>query len=140
LQRSAKRASLVAELPTDGIAGFYASLWVRVGNDGDAIWPGATTREAGRIALQARWRDATSGVVVRESPLEPLARDLAPGETMEAFIGTMMPPPGQYHLEVGLVQDGVGWFNDGSDDVAIVRGEAAIRAWSMPEAAPQPKP
>jgi hypothetical protein len=140
LQPSAKRASLVAELPAEGMAGFHALLWVRVGNDGDAIWPGATTREPGRIALQARWRDATSGVLVRESPLEPLARDLAPGETMEAFIGTMMPPPGQYHLEVGLVQDGVGWFNDGSDDVAIVRGESTIRLWSRPEPPAEPKP
>jgi len=137
LRPSAKRASLVAELPPEGIAGFHTTLWVRVGNDGDAIWPGATTREAGRVALQARWRDATSGVVVREATPEPLARDLAPGETMEAFIGTMLPPPGQYHVEVGLVQEGVGWFNDGSDDVAIVRGESTIRAWSPP-AVPKP--
>jgi hypothetical protein len=140
LPASARRASLVAELPTEGIAGLYASLWTRVGNESDVIWPGATTREPGRLALQARWRDATSGVVVHESPLEPLARDLAPGQTVEAFVGTMLPPPGQYHLEVGLLQEGVGWFNDGADDTAIVRGDATIRAWSRPEPPPAPIP
>lgn len=139
LAQTAKRASLVAELPSDGIAGLYTSLWARVGNDGDAIWPGATAREAGRVALKIRWRDASSGAVVRESQAEPLARDLAPGATVEAFVGTILPPPGRYQVELGLVQEGVGWFNDGSDDVAIVRGEATIRAWSPP-ATPTPPP
>jgi hypothetical protein len=132
LPKIVKRASLVAELPSDGIAGLYSSLWVRVGNNADVIWPGATSREPGRVALQVRWRDMASGNVVRESPVEPLARDLAPGETMEAFVGTLLPPPGSYSVELGLLQQGVGWFNDGSDDQGLVRGEATIRPWSGP--------
>ena len=132
LPRMVKRASLVAEPPAQGGAGLYSSLWVRVGNDADVVWPGATTREAGRVALQVRWRDAASGEVVRESTVEPLARDLGPGETLEAFVGTLMPPPGVYNVELGLLQQGVGWFNDGSDDQGLVRGEATIRALGGP--------
>jgi hypothetical protein len=139
LPRMVKQASLVAELPSAGGAGLYSSLWVRVGNDADVIWPGATTRQAGRVGLQVRWRDAASGAVVRESAIEPLARDLAPGETMEAFVGTLMPPPGTYTVELGLLQQGVGWFNDGSDDQGLVRGDATIRALGgPPPAAPAP--
>jgi hypothetical protein len=58
---------------------------------------------------------------------------------MEAFVGTVMPPPGTYTVELGLLQEGVGWFNDGADDQGLVRGEVTILgAANPPPAAPAP--
>lgn len=118
------------ELPAHG------HRWFAVGvtNDGTSAWPGFTARPRHRVELQARWRDATSGrVVLEESPV-PLARDLAPGETVRAQVNALAPGPGDYVLEIGLVQNDVGWFAD-RGGTGILRVPVRVRADASANAA-----
>jgi len=45
-----------------------------------------------------------------------------------------MPPPGIYALEIGVVQEGVGWFAEQAGGSGLVRG--AVRARPLEEVYP----
>ena len=70
--------------------------------------------------MTARWKDgllrfARNDELVprpKNLPCFRRARDLAPGETTRAQAGSWIPPPGDYDLELGVVQSGSGWFSD----------------------------
>ena len=93
-----------------------------------APWPGLTARARGRVVLQARWRDAAGAVALAGEP-GLLARDLAPGESVEARVGSMTPRPGSYTLEIGLLQDGVGWFAEQPGGTGLVTATVRARPW-----------
>ena len=122
------RGELRADLPDAVVAGLHGWFAVTVSNRGSAPWPGLTTRTRGRVALQARWRD-TAGALVLEGEPGLLARDLAPGESVEVRVGSMMPRPGSYTLEIGLVQDGVGWFAEQPGGARPVTATVRARPW-----------
>jgi hypothetical protein len=121
LSEGAALASLAGDLPDALIADRFVWFWLRVRNDGTASWPGTALREDGAVGLQARWLDARTGALVKQASWYPLARDLGPGENVRAQAGTWVPPPGEYVLEVGVVQPGVGWFADTGGRGAISR-------------------
>lgn len=110
LAEAAALASLAGDLPGALTADRFVWFWLRVRNDGDAPWPGLALREDGAVGLQVRWLDPQTGALVKQGSWYPLARDLAPGESVRAQAGSWVPPAGEYVLEVGVAQPGVGWF------------------------------
>src|SRR5439155_1417539 len=115
-------------LPDPVVSGLHGWFAVTVTNSGSAPWPGLTTHARGRVALQARWRDTTGAVVLEGEP-GLLARDLAPGESVEVPVGSMMPRPGSYTLEIGLSQDGIGWFAEQPGGARPVTAPVRARPW-----------
>ena len=80
--------------------------------------------------IQARWRDARTGRVVALDESTPLARDLRPGESVRAQVGLAAPKqPGDYVVEIGLVQQGSGWLGDAAGGTPfLTRGRIHVAA------------
>jgi hypothetical protein len=85
------------------------------------------------VGLQSRWRAPDTRAVVIEGPWLPLGEDLAPEETLHAQAALVVPQPGRYVLEVGLVQmtaDGTGqWFADQPGGRGLVARSVDAVAW-----------
>jgi hypothetical protein len=120
------RGRIRAELPREISHRAVALLPVRVTNASDVPWPGLTTRREGTVAVQARWRDAETGVIVRSGQPTRLATDLGPGEEVRLRVELVFPPPGEYTLELGLVQIGVGWFVEQPDGAGVLRAPVRV--------------
>jgi hypothetical protein len=123
------RGRVDARVAPQMAAGLLQSVEVEVANESSTPWPGQTSREEGRVALQVRWH--SPGAEVRYGDEIPLARDLAPGEKLDLTASVIPPRAGRYELEVGLVQLGRGWFSD-------LGGTGAVRA--PVETVPLPTP
>jgi hypothetical protein len=121
------RGRIRAELPREISHRAVALLPVRVTNASDVPWPGLTTRREGTVAVQARWRDAETGVIVRSGQPTRLATDLGPGEEVRLRVELVFPPPGEYTLELGLVQIGVGWFVEQPDGAGVLRTPVRVQ-------------
>jgi hypothetical protein len=51
-----------------------------------------------------------------------ISKDLAPGEETELPLGVTAPKdPGEYFLEIDVVQEGVAWFSDKGSPTAKTR-------------------
>jgi hypothetical protein len=127
LPATARRGRVTGRLPKNFAAGLHGWYWVEVTNHGDRPWPGLSARASGVVALQMRWRDAGTGATRYEDPPVPLARDLRPGERLRAQVESWIPPPGEYAIEVGLVQEGSGWFADLPGGTGILRRRVRTR-------------
>jgi len=95
-------------------AGERATALIRVQNDGQSVWPETTpTGHGGRIVLGNHWLGRDGRVVVRDDGRAPLPRALWPGDAVEIPI-VLTPPdaPGDYILELDLVQELLTWFGD----------------------------
>jgi hypothetical protein len=115
LPESDYRAALAVsgELP-QFTAGERATLTVRVQNAGRSVWPETTpTGHAGRIVLGNHWLAPDGRVLARDDGRAPLPRALWPGDAVEIPV-VLTPPdtPGQYVLELDLVQELLCWFGD----------------------------
>ena len=85
---------------------------VRIKNTGDTLWPGCE-RSAGKlqITLGSHWLNPNGQVAAREEGRRPLPADLAPGqETSLSFTVAAPPDPGNFVLEIDMLQEGVSWF------------------------------
>jgi hypothetical protein len=110
------RARISAAPPPVMKAGQRETIRVRVRHAGDAVWPAHGREEDGyfQVNLGNRWRDATGrtvedGAYVRSS----FPADVRPGEEIELPLVVNAPrAPGEYTLELDLVQEMVGWFGD----------------------------
>src|SRR5438132_708805 len=122
------RGELRPRLPHAVVSGLHGWFAVTVSNTGSAPWPGLTARARGRVVLQARWRGGAGAVALAGEP-GLLARDLAPGESVETRVGSMTPRPGSYTLEIGLLQDGVGWFAEQPGGTGLVTATVRARPW-----------
>jgi SAM-dependent methyltransferase len=93
------------ELP----AGATRSIRARVRNTGAGVWPG---REgAQRIFLGNHWLSPDGALLQLDDGRAPLERDVAPGEEIELDLRVTAPAaPGEYLLELDLVQEGISWF------------------------------
>ncbi len=111
LERPTGSLTLARPLPAPLAAGRLVWVWVDVRNRGRHTWPGLSARPEGTVGLSARWRDPATGRTVAESAWYPLGVDLAPGESVRAQVAVLVPAPGRYDLEVGLVQPGSGWLH-----------------------------
>ena len=106
-----------AEISVPGIPatvpkGESLQLSVLIKNAGDTLWPGCE-RSAGKfqINLGSHWLNANGEVASKEEGRSPLPADLAPGqETTVSFSVAAPAQPGDYLLELDMLQEGVSWF------------------------------
>jgi hypothetical protein len=115
------------------VAGMPGAAFVEVTNRSQAPWPGLSVWPADTVGLQSRWRDPETRAVVIEGPWLPLGEDLAPKQMLRAQAALVVPGPGRYVLEVGLVQmsaDGTGrWFADQPGGRGLVARSVVAVAW-----------
>jgi hypothetical protein len=107
------RAGLrVLEAPGRVRAKEKATLRVAVKNLGAEVWP-ARERGGGKfqVSLGNHWLDARGVVVTNDDGRAALLRDLGPGEETEIKLVINAPrQPGDYLIELDLLQEGVSWF------------------------------
>ena len=89
-----------------------ATFRVLVTNTSDSLWRG---RDRGgdrhQVNLGNHWLDSGGKVVVNDDGRAPLLRNVRPGEEVELAIVVNAPrTPGQYILELDMLQEGVSWF------------------------------
>jgi glycosyltransferase involved in cell wall biosynthesis len=78
------------------------------------------------VRLSYRWFDDRGDVVVESGVRSRLPFDVRPGETVEVFCRVIAPEKaGDYELLLTLVQEDVGWWDQGSGSAAIHRLVAA---------------
>ncbi|MFI5394415.1 MAG: hypothetical protein ACHQ9S_02680 [Candidatus Binatia bacterium] len=86
---------------------------ILVENRSERMWPGIVPPGAPGVRLVVRIRNSAQDIVWRNdaAPI-PLAADLAPGQTVRSPIWFSPPiSPGEYTLEIALVQEGIGSFD-----------------------------
>lgn len=98
-----------------------ATLLVRVKNVSTTRW---LARERGgsphQVSLGNHWLDPSGKTVINDDGRSALLRDLKPGESVELPLTVNAPAPGNYILEIDLLQEGVTWFGlAGSQTVKI---------------------
>jgi len=113
LPDSAFRAALRAiDAPARMGTSDQFKLRVVVRNEGDTTWH-ARERAGSPFQLSAgnHWLDASGAAATNDDGRGPLPHDLAPGEETEITFNVNAPPqPGDYVLEVDMLQEGVSWF------------------------------
>ena len=114
-QAKLPRDAVLAEItPVDGEleleAGTEAVVRARVQNVGASPWPALL---GGRpVHLGNHWRDTDGKLLQLDDGRAPLPHDVAPGEVVELELAVTAPvEPGDYLLELDLVQEGVAWFS-----------------------------
>jgi hypothetical protein len=107
------RAELRAvEVPARVAAKARVKIRVAVRNAGQAVW---LARERGlspfRLSAANHWLDAGGSPVTNDDGRGALPRDLRPGEEAEITFDVNAPRhPGDYLLEIDMLQEGVSWF------------------------------
>jgi 4-amino-4-deoxy-L-arabinose transferase-like glycosyltransferase len=113
LPDTALRADIrVIDAPARMNASGQTKLRVAVRNEGDAVWL-ARERAGSPFQLSAgnHWLDASGDTVTNDDGRGPLPHDLRPGDEAEISFTINAPPrPGNYLLEVDMLQEGVSWF------------------------------
>lgn len=107
------RAEIVLiDAPSSMHVGGRATLRVSVKNSGDSVWPGRAWRsDAFQVGIGNHWLDAEGREVTHDDGRAPLASDLRAGESREMELTINAPKePGEYTLEVDVLQEGVSWF------------------------------
>lgn len=116
-------------------AGQQIALKLRVANESRHAWPslaGASARH--QITLAARFRTARGELVESAEARSPLPHDVDAGATAEIFLRIALPPwPGEYQLELDLVQEDVAWFHERSGRTPL---RIPCRAAGVPGAEP----
>ena len=109
-----------ASLTLDGaipplVAGRVAPLRVRVRNDSPVRWPGEA-----QLRVGDHWRARDGRMLVLDDARTLIESAVDPGGECEVQLNVFAPAqPGEYELEVDLVQELVGWFAD--------RGSSTLR-------------
>jgi 4-amino-4-deoxy-L-arabinose transferase-like glycosyltransferase len=100
------------DAPSSMRAGERATLRVSVKNAGDSAWPGRAWRsDALQVGIGNHWLAAEEREVTHDDGRAPLASDLRVGESREMELTINAPKePGEYMLEVDVLQEGVSWF------------------------------
>ena len=117
LPASAFRASLtVLNAPDKLRPGQKETVRVKVKNLGDTPWPAHGRSNDGyfQVNLGNIWLDA-QGAKITDNPYirSGLPNDLKPGEEVEVPLQITAPAnPGDYILQIDLVQEMVAWFSD----------------------------
>lgn len=113
LPDDAMRAELnVSDLPTQLRAGQQVTIQVAVKNVSSSLWV-APERSGGdfRLAVGNHWLDQNGDSVVSDDGRGTLPNDVSPGGTTTVPLTINAPRrPGEYLLEVDMVQEGASWF------------------------------
>jgi hypothetical protein len=113
LPPSGFQAEIVAqEVPSRVFTKEKVTLRVVVKNTSNTTW---LARERGRspfqVSLGNHWLDSTGREVVHDDGRTGMPRDLQPGEQVELKLVVNAPKdPGEYLLELDMLQEGVSWF------------------------------
>ena len=102
--------------------GQTATIRVRVRNGGEVVWP-RRGQAGGRyqVRLGNHWLGAGGEVVRLEDGRGALPYNLEPGQEAEVRLEVTTPAaPGDYLLELDLVQEGVAWFGQRQSPTARV--------------------
>ena len=96
--------SRLALSPGRAIADRLTRVWATIENGSTATWPGLRPLAPGTAAVRLQWRSPGNDLLLREDPLVPLGRDLAPGESVRVRLDTMAPAtPGEYRLQAQVL-------------------------------------
>jgi 4-amino-4-deoxy-L-arabinose transferase-like glycosyltransferase len=111
-----------ANLPASLASGARATLDVLVRNVGTADWPAVGDAEGrGAVVLRGRWMRPDGSVVKDEDAAARIPFDMEPGDAAGLGLAVTAPSePGEYVLELDVVQEGVGRFG--------ARGSQTLRA------------
>lgn len=128
LPDQAFRASVeIIELSTNRRAGETVKLTARVRNMSGLTWPAPRSmHDIHPIRVGLRWRDP-EGNLICEGNRIALPSDLEPRQDATVVLSDVLPQvPGEYKIEVDLVQEAVTWFCDkaGTPCVETVTVEA----------------
>ena len=101
-------------LPTEMVANQTLSVEVTVRNVSPNTWPSkANPRGMNVVHLSYHWLDRKRQPVVYDGLRTQLPGDLKPGESVTLKVAIRSPDkPGEYVLQMTLVQEGVAWFSD----------------------------
>ncbi|MFZ5595893.1 MAG: methyltransferase domain-containing protein [Bacillota bacterium] len=92
-------------------SGSEALLSVKIKNISDAIWPHLNGERA--IRLGNHWLNEAGDVVINDDGRVPLPLSLRPGKEVNVLLPVMAPDvPGNYILELDMVQEAVAWFKN----------------------------
>lgn len=117
LPESAFKASLtVLDAPATLHSGQKATVRVKIKNLSDTPWPAHGRSNDGffQVNLGNNWFDAR-GVKIADNPYvrSGMPNDVKPGEEVEVPLQITAPAkPGDYTLQIDLVQEMVAWFSD----------------------------
>lgn len=119
LPDSAFKARILFEEPfIAAIAGYQVTISVRIINISDHTWPAG---DAHQIGLGNHWLNRNGKLIVQDDGRASLPKRLGPTEEVELPITVTAPTvPGNYFLELDLLQERVAWFKDkGSNTIRI---------------------
>ena len=113
LPDSAFRADISLPVPPATVpAKEKLQLRVHIRNAGDTVWPGCERSAAPfQIYLGSHWLNASGAAASKAEGRSPLPADLAPGQETDLSFAVDMPAqPGDYVLEIDMLQENVAWF------------------------------
>jgi 4-amino-4-deoxy-L-arabinose transferase-like glycosyltransferase len=92
--------------------GGRATLRVLIKNVGDSVWPGRTWEsDSFQVGIGNHWLNADGIELTHDDGRAPLEADLPPGDSRLVELTVNAPKePGDYLLEVDMLQEGVSWF------------------------------
>ncbi len=93
--------------------GEHFAFLVRVRNASSVAWPGGGSMGHPEYKIQVgnHWLNADSSVAANDDGRAPLPKDVDPGEEIEVLLGARARDvPGDYFVEVDLVQEHCAWF------------------------------
>lgn len=103
-------------------AGLKETVYLKVKNISSVVWPALGRNDgAYRVFMGDHWLDENNTIVVNDDGRSALVHDLGPGAEVEIPLTITAPAtPGNYVLEVDMLQEGVTWFS--------LKGSKTLRA------------
>lgn len=115
LPDKAFKASInAANAPASMTVGQQATIQVKLKNTSDVAWPAAGDANGKyQVKLGNHWLDTKGKPVVVDDGRSPLPGDVQPGAEIELpLIVTAPAKPGDYILQLDIVQENVAWSGD----------------------------
>lgn len=126
----AREGRISPALPPAFLAGVHRYVPALVTNTSDVPWPGLSTSPTHRVAVESRWIPVDGGPPIDGGGPVPLMTDLGPGQSVKVWVSAYPPQPGDYTLEIGLLQVGTGWFADTGGE-GLFRENVVVQPWRM---------
>ena len=102
--------------------GSRIEVGVTVTNLSSFTWPSAAASPIYPVRLGNHWLDGAGDLLLRDDERAPLERDLGPMEETEMRLVVNAPAdPGEYVLELDMVQEQIAWFGDKGSEVVRIR-------------------
>jgi hypothetical protein len=115
LPEGALKADLIWSQPPPNTcsAGRKETVYVKIRNASDVAWPALGRRDGWfRLLVGNHWLDENNKTVVNDDARTVLLYDLGPDEEIEVPLTITAPKiPGNYVLEIDMLQEGVSWFS-----------------------------